>query len=171
MTFVQLAAANAHLPAYPAGTYNHDINPGTFPRPAAAPADFADRNDRRYSADPYAEDAMRLLNYTLSRLCRHSRSAADEADDGAAPIPGTNDGFALYYETTSFAKRLRAGGFAYSATVLAGTVVQDGDPVYVTRPLVRVCHPADGGRPRLRTARRRNDQLRRVGRRRQRQQP
>jgi hypothetical protein len=91
--YLLLASRTGHLPAYPPGTYDHDIHP--VGGPAAPPADFIAENDARYNADPYAENAMRVLNYLVANLSPVFIAQGDEADDGTTAIPGTNDGVGL----------------------------------------------------------------------------
>jgi hypothetical protein len=122
-SFVRLAAHNGHHAAYPPGTYDHGSWAAT-----PAPAGFLAANDQRYANDPYAETAARAVNGILQTLNIFSVPAtADESDDGATPMPGTNDGIAL--AGCSCASFMTHGdqlaGLAESG--LAGTVAQTGD--------------------------------------------
>ena len=122
-SFVRLAAHNGHRPAYPPGTYDH----GSW-TPAPVPAGFLAANDRRYANDPYAETAMRAVNNMLQNLTVFgSLTASDESDDGATPMPGTNDGFALggLGGGTIMTHGDQLAGLAESG--LTGTVAQTGD--------------------------------------------
>lgn len=135
--FVWLAAETGHLPAYPVATYQHDVNSGVWYRPAAPDAEWITQNDMRYSTDPYAETSMRALNSLLLSLGPVGGiPAADEADEGFTPIPGTNDGIALSNVPFGLAEGEIIGvdgpimaALAHSA--LAGTVAQVGDAAQV----------------------------------------
>lgn len=110
-----------HLPAYPPGTYqDHGVTP---------PAGFLAANDLRWATDPYAEDAVRLMNYLLANLTyTQALPAADESDDGTVPIEGTNDGFGWTVQQQLY-EYAPAQPFSLAALAncgLAGTVAQVG---------------------------------------------
>ena len=92
--FIVALADNGRQPAYPPGTYVH--NPASYSDVAPLPAGAADENDFRYNNDPYAEDALRLLNYLYASISQLGVDSASEADDGRPPIPGTNNGRGWY---------------------------------------------------------------------------
>ena len=84
--FLRLLALNGHSAGYPPGTY------GLFGNPPPPDWDaWTADNDFRFDNDPYAEDAVRLLNYLLASLRAFPVGANAEEDDGRTPIPGTND--------------------------------------------------------------------------------
>ncbi|MFA5910534.1 MAG: hypothetical protein WC815_17270 [Vicinamibacterales bacterium] len=108
-----------HMAAYPPGTYA-DATP--------SPTWLAE-NDLRYASDPYAEDLVRLFNYNLSQMGVVGVAAADEADDLATPIAGTNDGIGLSF-TVNPVNEAYVSGIAAAALAtsgMAGTVAQVGD--------------------------------------------
>ena len=123
--FLMALTQNGHLPAYPPGTYN-DFG-------KSEPSGFDTTNDFKWNSDPYAEDAIRLLNYLLTKIQISTIPAADESDDGTAPIPETNDGRGFvvgsYPDTENNARSLPLAAIARSG--LAGTVAQVGDSTYV----------------------------------------
>ncbi len=72
--------------------------PGAYAGPRPDPAS----NALRWATDPYAEDAMRMLNQTLNALTVYVIDPADEANETGfypaavrVPIPGTDDGIGL----------------------------------------------------------------------------
>ena len=103
-----------HMAAYPPGTYQ-DATP--------TPTWLAE-NDLRYARDPYAQDVVRLLNFSLGQLSVYSVDAADEADDLSTPIAGTNDGFGLAYNNAYHFGMLAE---AIASCGMAGTLAQWGD--------------------------------------------
>lgn len=115
---------SGHLPAYPAWTYS-----------GASPAGFTAANDFRWNNDPYAEDGVRLFNYLLAGLSAAAIDTADEADDGTAPLAGTNDGVGLSHHLGFESFSAWANGTlplaALSYSGLAGTVAQTGNATYV----------------------------------------
>ena len=88
--FLHALVQNGHQPAYPPGTYNH--NPGGYPDVGPLPPGASTGNDFRYNTDPYAEDAVRLLNYLCSNMMSMGVDGTAEGDDGRPAIPGTNNG-------------------------------------------------------------------------------
>ena len=111
---LMLFTAAGRRPAYPPGTYS-----------GAAPEGFLAANDARWATDPYAEDAVRLVNRLLSRLGPVTLDPLAEADDGTTPIAGTNDGIGL---TSVSSMNARDGDVAaaLAAAGLDGTVAQTG---------------------------------------------
>jgi hypothetical protein len=110
-----------HLPAYPPGTYEEL---GVTP-----PEGFGAANDWRWNTDPYAEDALRLMNFLLANLTQTlSLPAADEGDDGNPAVPGTNDGYgwSTYSQFYEYAPVIPASLAALADCGLAGTVAQTG---------------------------------------------
>ncbi len=87
--FLNALARSGHLPAFPPGAYLHGV--GADARPL--PPQFVRSNDARYSVDPYAEDAARLLNYLAGdpSFLTWVADAGLEADDDGNPIPDTNN--------------------------------------------------------------------------------
>ena len=113
-------ATHGRRGAYPPGTYNAYGYP--------VPPGFLEENDRLYSTDPYAEDAMRATNYLLGGMGSCAISAADEADDGQPALPGTND-LTGYYVGGPSTDEYGTGGVmlaALAANRLQGTVAQVG---------------------------------------------
>ena len=114
---------NGHLPAYPPGTYVH----GDQADRTDLPAGWATENNNRYNEDPLAEDAVRLLNYLLStgngRVNLHDCGATcpSEANNGLAPIPGTDDKKG-YYNSGSYVMGHVLGAIATSG--MGGTTCQ-----------------------------------------------
>jgi hypothetical protein len=118
--FASAMLAYGRRGAYPPGTYNSQGYP--------VPAGFLEENDRLWSVDPYAEDAMRATNFLLSRAGIYAIPAADEEDDGHPALPGTND-LTGYYPGGPGSNEYGRGGVilaALASTGLAGTVVQVG---------------------------------------------
>lgn len=94
-------------------------------------------NDRRWQNDPYAEDAMRLLNFLLTQAQVVSVAASDEVnltgfypEVAATPIPGTDDGIGLVVGNSAFDQTLGPLAVTIEALAvgrLAGSVAQVGD--------------------------------------------
>jgi PKD repeat protein len=114
---------NGHFAAFPAAYLGE--------QPDAA------GNAARWARDPYAEDAMRMVNHLLTQMTVVTVSAADEVnltgfypEVAALPIPGTDDGFGLHVgyqpgELTNGPHSNALRGFAFAR--LAGYVAQVGD--------------------------------------------
>jgi hypothetical protein len=119
--FLQVFEENGHFPAYPPGTYS-DFGQTLSP-------DFYTANDFRWRNDPYAEDALRLLNYLLNQIGAIAIPSEDESDDSSTPIPGTNDGlgFTVGYQNPEYGPQSLALG-AIAKSGLAGAMAQVGDP-------------------------------------------
>ena len=64
-----LFVINNHLPAYP---------PNAIPANEPAPDGWVQENARRWNVDPYAESAMRLLNYNVARTGSSGINRSDE---------------------------------------------------------------------------------------------
>ncbi len=117
---------NGHFAAFPAAYL------GEFPNPA--------ENTQRWEQDPYAEDAMRLVNELMVQFSVLTGiTAADEANRvgfypevQVQPIFGTDDGIGLWvvdagHDTYIVGHVLSA----LSVARLQGYVAQVGDPTYV----------------------------------------
>ena len=125
-----LFTINGHLPAYPPGSIN------TYGRPL--PDGWADANDARWNADPYAETAMRFANYLLAGRARlQGVEAGDESNhcgydpDGSARtcnrIPGTTDNrgtIAVHHNV--YYQGMNLGALATVLPALGGTPLQQG---------------------------------------------
>ena len=109
-----------YLPAYPPGTFE-DL--GLTP-----PTGWLDANDQRWNTSPYAEDALRLMNFLLVNLNVTGIPTDDEDDDGNSGIPGTNDGAGyLIYSTLSELHPAQPLALAALADCpMAGTAAQTG---------------------------------------------
>lgn len=123
---------NGRLPAYPPGTmntYGMDI-----------PADWLQKNDERWTNDPYAETALRLINYVVGHgFSTWSVGAAEEANtcgiqNGAEilcnPVSGTDDRIGFYLRSSrncAYRNGLFTGGISTVLSGLAGTPAQVGN--------------------------------------------
>ncbi|NUQ66514.1 MAG: hypothetical protein HUU20_28970, partial [Pirellulales bacterium] len=124
-----LAFTNSgRFPAYPPRTVDG------FGQPL--PDGWADANDHRWNSDPYAEDALRMFNYVVSRMNLTNVDALAEANDGRTPIPGTDDGMGLFSPNTQIGEAGQVGytgaalaAFASVAPTLGGAPVQVNGPV------------------------------------------
>lgn len=96
------------------------------------------QNAARWATDPYAEDAMRVLNSLLANVSVVGVTAADEANDTGfyptvtrTPLPGTDDGIGLLLGTAGALDATLSGisallrALAFSR--LSGFVAQVGD--------------------------------------------
>lgn len=133
--FVKLAAHNGHRAAYPPGSYVHED--WSSPKP---PPGFEADNDARYQGDPYAETLVRLLNQSLVEFSILTGvPPADEADDGAATLPGTNDGVAFRACADCYMGAHGDVLAAFAESGLEGTVAQLGDAAHVAgRPIEHI---------------------------------
>lgn len=77
-------AENGRYPAYPAGYNLFDTD------------ELNDANDALYDSDPYAEDALRAVNYLLNSLSEMQVPEIDKSDDGGNRITGSEDYSGLY---------------------------------------------------------------------------
>jgi len=140
--FLHSLVQNGHQPAYPPGTYNH--NPAGYSDVYPLPPGALAENDFRYTNDPYAEDAVRLLNYLYSNMNQMGVDGASEADDGRAAIPGTNNGMGRYVCGTNDEFMQEAWCLAaIAAASPVCTTAQYGPPVghslaYVVQEMVDV---------------------------------
>lgn len=66
-SFLEALGRNGHTPAFPSASYL-----GTMPNPVV--------NDARWATDPYAEDAMRLVNFLLLQATVVAVATADEVN-------------------------------------------------------------------------------------------
>ena len=126
-----LFTINNHLPAYPPGSVEF-----------AVPDGWLDVNNARWNSDPYAESAMRLLNYLVSRSGIGNVGGDDEENTcgyrgnrelsppacPTEPIPGTDDGVGIYVNGTSNVYRtgMNTGAVSTILSSLADTRVQVG---------------------------------------------
>ncbi|MCB9559102.1 MAG: PKD domain-containing protein [Kofleriaceae bacterium] len=123
--FLWSLSLNGHFAAFP-------------PAYIGALPDAAD-NSARWDNDPYAEDAMRAVNYMLPRfVILTGIPAADESNLSGfypevqkTPINGTDDGVAFWHTSgeDSYVFGHMLASFAVSN--LKGFVAQVGDPTYV----------------------------------------
>jgi len=121
--FLWSLALNGHYAAFPAAYL------GDMPDAAV--------NAARWSTDPYAEDAVRLVNYLLINATVVSVAAADEVNLVGfypevlkTPIPGTDDLIGLYIGSSPGDQTSYYMGHALSALSaarLGGYVAQVGD--------------------------------------------
>lgn len=119
-SYLEALGRNGHYAAFPAAYI------GTVPDPSG--------NTQRFRDDPYAEDAMRLVNGLLQQVTSVTVPAADEVNTTgfypevtAAPILGSDDGIGLF---ASFDQNISvAGGLlrALSVGQLTGYIAQVGD--------------------------------------------
>ena len=119
-TYLAALLEAGYQPAYPPGTYEE--------LGLAPPAGWLDANDQRWNTSPYAEDALRLMNFLLVNLNVTGIPGDDEDDDGNPYIPGTNDG-AGYLVDSTLSELFPAQPLALAALAdcdLAGTVAQTG---------------------------------------------
>lgn len=93
---LMLFASNGHYPAYPPATlnaYSLTISP-----------EWHAINNARWATDPYAEDAVRMLNYLLSTTSTTAIPSADESNVSGGitltPIAGTDDSLGAYNSIT-----------------------------------------------------------------------
>ena len=75
---------NGRYPAYPAGYNLFDTD------------DLNETNDVLYDSDPYAEDALRAVNYLLNSLSEMQVPEIDKTDDGGNRISGSENYSGLY---------------------------------------------------------------------------
>ena len=104
---------NGHFAAWPAAYI------GELPDPAA--------NTQRFRDDPYAEDAIRLVNYLLNQGTVVNVPAADESnlygfypEVSRGPINGTDDGFGFFIGASPGDQGMYYMGQALSALSVAG---------------------------------------------------
>ncbi|MFN3202685.1 MAG: PKD domain-containing protein, partial [Bradymonadia bacterium] len=117
-------ALNGHFPAYEPGTYAGPSTP-----------DWVAQNNALWNNTPFAEDAIRMVNWGLNTFNFVNIPAADEADDGNPAIAGTNDGIGFAWTTTrygTYSMPHLLGGFAAATKVLVGTNTQTGNATYVS---------------------------------------
>lgn len=125
---------NQHQPAYAPGTFN-DFG-------QTLPANFLTSNDTRWSDDPYAESALRLLNLVVSQSTLVSIASADEGNTaGYNPngtvrtvnrLPGTTDARGINLPLTGVIGEAGGTGnhaiglsaIAFALPALAGTPIQ-----------------------------------------------
>ena len=122
-------AINGHLPAYPPGTINahgHQLPDG-----------WAAQNDARWNNDPYAETAMRFVNWLLARS--HLRNIAggeeqntcgynaDRSVRNCNRLPATGDNRGGYtHQTRVYVQGVNTGSLSPMLAALAGTPIQHG---------------------------------------------
>ncbi len=114
-----LALLNSNRkPAYPEGTYQEYNN--------QPQENFLNYNDYIYNTDPYSEDLLRALNFLLTYVKEMSVDNASEADDGNAPVSGTNDlkGYYLYADGNSEFNWHPLAFAALASSHLMGTEIQ-----------------------------------------------
>lgn len=122
-----LFVINNHLPAYPPAV----VGAGD------ASAEWRAVNQARWDNDPYAESAMRLLNYNVARTGNAGVPADDEANDcgygngnrviPCAPIPGTDDRVGLYARSSNvYLTGMNTGAISTVLPALSGTNVRAG---------------------------------------------
>lgn len=123
-----LFVINNHLPAYPPSSVSA----------SDATAEWRAVNTSRWESDPYAESAMRLLNYNVSRGEGVGISAEDESDHcgyragSGSPqlctrIAGTNDGGGIYARDHNvYRTGMNTGAIATVLPALSGTKVRVG---------------------------------------------
>ncbi|MBM4292761.1 MAG: hypothetical protein FJ138_16215, partial [Deltaproteobacteria bacterium] len=121
-----LFVINNHLPAYPPAA----VGAGD------ASAEWRATNQARWDNDPYAESAMRLLNYNVARTGQEGVPAEDEADEcgyggnrviPCAPIAGTNDRLGLFARSSNvYLTGMNTGAISTVLPALSGTNVRTG---------------------------------------------
>ncbi|MFN3198164.1 MAG: PKD domain-containing protein, partial [Bradymonadia bacterium] len=117
---------NGHIAAYPPGTYA-----------GAWSADQEFQNNQMWNNTPYAEDAIRIINYLMSGMAyQNNVPAYDEADDGNPTIAGTNDNRALYHQNYIYAMGHIVGGLIVATAPLGNTEVQIGTAAGQSWPYV-----------------------------------
>ncbi len=142
---LELFAANRRFPAYPPGTLNWY---GTTP-----PSGWEDRNTTLWNTDPYAEDALRMMNYLLVNSSVQSIPAGCEDNTCGydsqgnellcSRIDGTNNNSGI---RTTFLSMYADGGIAvgqaqivsglaHVLTVHAGVPSQVGPAGIISKPL------------------------------------
>lgn len=123
-----LFVINNHLPAYP---------PSSLAANEPAPDGWLEENARRWNVDPYAESAMRLLNYNVARgstaginrsdednTCGYGRGNAVRRCDR---IPGTSDGLGIYPRSSNvYRTGMNTGAISTVLPALNGTQVKVG---------------------------------------------
>jgi hypothetical protein len=123
-----LFVINNHLPAYP---------PESIANNEPAPEGWVNENARRWNVDPYAESAMRLLNYNVARGSTAGVNRADEDNTcgygrGNAVrrcdrIPGTSDGLGIYPRSSNtYRTGMNTGAISTVLPALFGTQVKVG---------------------------------------------
>ncbi len=130
-----LFVINNHLPAYPPNTLQ-----------GVSPDGWLRANDLRWNKDPYAESAMRLLNYAVRNTVRVTGlPSADEANtcgyqgnvaitncsvdrNSSTSIPAADDGMGYYLQGNNliYLTGMNLGGLTPNLRVLNGTTVQVG---------------------------------------------
>lgn len=121
-----LFVINNHLPAYPPAA----VGAGD------ASAEWRATNQARWDNDPYAESAMRLLNYNVARTGQEGVPAEDETDEcdygggrviPCAPIAGTNDRLGLFARSSNvYLTGMNTGAISTVLPALSGTNVRTG---------------------------------------------
>ena len=130
--YLWLYTINGHLPAYPPNTY-------TYPANDPPPNGFLAENDRRWSVDPYAESAIRLMNDLTSGANVAGVPAMDEdntcgydavtnAQNRCARLGGTTDQRGAYSSrgAGTYQMGINGGAVATCLPSMAGTRIQNG---------------------------------------------
>ena len=122
-----LFVINNHLPAYP---------PESLPANEPAPEGWLDENARRWNTDPYAESAMRLLNYNVTAVEYHGLVNGEEENTcgyrgsnevSCNRIAGTTDRVGISQRSSDvYRTGMQTGALATILPALFGTQVKVG---------------------------------------------